>query len=98
MMRFGACEGASQMKDKSCWDRASALSSWHMVKELSSDVLAASRRDLLAAPHQLLSHPPFWPEGDDGQTAQKRQQGLSGCIQQAFRMPLGRADQDSRPG
>ena len=80
MVTVGACAVASQKKDKELWERAHALSSWHMVKELSSDVLAASRRDLLATPQQLMAHPPFAPDNNDGQKAKTRQQDLSGCI------------------
>ena len=47
MVTVGACAVASQKKDKELWERAHALSSWHMIKEPSFGALATSRKDLL---------------------------------------------------
>ena len=97
MVTVGACAVASQKKDKELWERAHALSSWHLLREPSPGALAASRRDLLPTPQQLSAHPSFQPGYSRGCRVSKRQQDLSCCIHEAFWMAMTMAEEDSPP-
>ena len=80
MVAGGACESASEMKGKDCWDGSHALSSWHMIKEPSFGALAASRKDLLPTLQKLLAHPSFQPGDSVDYRATNMQEHLSGCV------------------
>ena len=97
MVTVGACAVASQKKDKELWERAHALSSWHMVQEPSPGALAARRRDLLPTSQQLSARPSFQPGYSRGCTAKLRQEDLHCCIHEAFRMAMARGEEDSPP-